>query len=467
MTPKQIAAFAVGPILGSILSFITLPIISWYFSSEDIGRFSMFQMTCNFSILLFSLGLDQAYIREYHETEDKSSLLKATFTPGLILTFLILSFLYFIPTSFSKLLFDIDSSQLTAILVVVIILQFTSRYFGLILRMQNKGLSFSMSQVLYKLVFLIIVVTYTQLNIKASFKNLITAYLISFVMVFVLYAYNTRKSWTSSVKAQVNREHQKYMISYGLPLVLSSLMFWGLTVLDKVLIRSLSSFEELGIYSVAISFASIAVILQSIFSTVWAPIIYKWHATETDYEVIGNVINSLTLAIIILWCIGGMFAWVSSHILPAQYEQVQFILVAMMAYPLLYTLSEATGIGINIKKKTAYSFIAVVIALIFNSVGNWYLIPIWGSKGAAITSSLSFLIFFIIKTEISSRIWINFKRTRMYLAICLLTLLSIIINITNLSSVIIFFSYLFVLIFLSLTFKKEYLLIYSFLEKRR
>lgn len=67
MTPQKIAAFAIGPIGGAVLGLISLPIITWFFSQEDVGRMAMLQVTLGFSILLFSLGLDQSYVREFHE----------------------------------------------------------------------------------------------------------------------------------------------------------------------------------------------------------------------------------------------------------------------------------------------------------------------------------------------------------------------------------------------------------------
>ena len=63
MTPKKIAAFALGPLGGALLSFITLPVITWIFSQQDIGRLAMLNVVISFSTLLFSLGLDQAYVR--------------------------------------------------------------------------------------------------------------------------------------------------------------------------------------------------------------------------------------------------------------------------------------------------------------------------------------------------------------------------------------------------------------------
>ena len=79
MTPKKIAAFALGPVAGAALGFITLPLVTWFFSQEDVGRMAMLNVAIGFCTLLFTLGLDQAYIREFHETRSQPALFKTAF----------------------------------------------------------------------------------------------------------------------------------------------------------------------------------------------------------------------------------------------------------------------------------------------------------------------------------------------------------------------------------------------------
>ena len=457
MTPSKIASFALGPIGGAALGLITLPIVAWFFSSEDIGRLSMLQVIASFSILLFSLGLDQAYVREFHEVEDKFELLKAVLSPGFVLLIAALTSLILLPWSISELLFGIDSGLLTGLLIAAIILQFFSRFLSLILRMQEKGLAYSMSQVLPKLLFLIILGFYLLFSVEAVFKNLMIAQFLAFLAVFLIYSFNTKADWVPALTASIDKFKQKEMIKFGLPLIGSGLAFWGLTAMDKFFLRGFSSFKELGIYSIAISFASVALVFQAIFSTVWAPIVYKWASEGIDPLKIKNVTDYSTLAVITIWSLAGMFSWLVNYILPAEYEQIQYILLATMAYPLLYTLSEATGVGIGVRRKTAYSMLAAFIALLLNGIGNWYLVPEYGAKGAAVASAIAFLAFFIIQTEASARLWQSFERARMYILIVSLVAISIIVNFISLNYFMLFIIYFAILLVASFLFNKQFL----------
>ena len=376
MNLKKVTEFSIGPLGGAILGVVTLPIIAWYFSPEDIGRLTIFTVSISFSLLIFSLGLDQAYVREFHEVKDRPRLLRGVFLPGFFLLITILMLIILLPISISKILFDIESSLLSALLIFGIFISFISRFLSLILRMQERGLAFSMSQLLPKLFFLSIILSYLVFNISPIFKNLLIANIFSLFTVFLIFAFTTRHEWMQATKSSIDMTKQKQMMSYAIPLIGSGIAFWGLTAMDKFFLRSLSSFTELGIYSVAVTFAGVALVFQSIFSTIWVPTVYKWVAEKVDIEKIKNIMDLVTLAIILIWSIAGIFSWTVAYILPADYENVQHILLLAMAYPLLYSLAESTGVGIGIERKTIFALLATVVALVVNAICNWFLIPI-------------------------------------------------------------------------------------------
>ena len=119
-----------------------------------------------------------------------------------------------------------------------------------------------------------------------------------------------------------------------------------------------------------------------------------------------------------------MFSWLIDYLLPEKYLNVKFLLIAAMAYPLLYTLSEVTGVGIGIKRKTLLSLLAALISLVINLILNYFLVPNFGAAGAAVSSAVSFLVFFILKTSLSNTVWIPFPTFKLYCTTLLMVLLS-------------------------------------------
>lgn len=423
MKIKQISAFSVGPIGGAVLSLITLPLVTWLYSVEDVGRIAMLQVMSSFCILLFSLGLDQAYVREYHEVEEKPALLKAALLPGFLLLVVGLLVCLSLPGFISKNLFSVDSMQISLLVALCFISAFISRFLSLILRMQEKGLAFSMSQVFPRFFFLVIIGVYYLFSFGFDFLHLVFAHVLSILAIAIIYSWNTRDEWMAAFGQKIDIAKLKAMLHFGMPLIMGGAALWGLTTMDRLFLRNLSSFEELGIYSVASSFAGVAIIFQSIFSTVWAPTVYKWAAEGINTEKIDQVSEFVLIVVVLLFVLAGLFSWIVPWLLPEKYGQVEYILVACMVYPLLYTLSETTAVGLGVMRKSSYSMLASLVALFFNLLGSYFLIPGYGAAGAAVSTALAFWIFLICRTELSCLVWRKTPRLKIYFTtfICLAT----------------------------------------------
>lgn len=454
MNLKKIRLFSIGPIVAAFLGVIILPISTWYFSVEDIGRFSMYQLTTSLVIIILGLGLDQGYVREYHEKniKERSALFKTIFVPAFLLLFLMSLLVLFSPWSISKVLFGVESKIISWLVISGVYLSFISKFLVLILRMEERALLYSMAQLVPKLTFLLALIFFVVFSIKNRFHNLMIAHLSGLILGFLLLFLCTYKTSTQASKSTVDGVLLKRMLIYTLPLMGGGLAFWGIASTDKIFLRTFSNFEELGVYSVAYNFAGAALILQSIFSTLWAPQVYKWSSTGEAKQKVLGVISLAISVIIVVWALIGMFSWVIDYILPENYSNVDSLVLVVMVYPLLYTLSEATSVGIGITRKTVYALIATLAALIINLAGNYLLVPIYGAEGAGISSAFAFFIFFCIKTEVSRKIWLDFPKVKMYIFLIILLTTSAVFNLIDtidsfsrfLTFMLIFMLYLFI-----------------------
>lgn len=434
MNARKLAAFFIGPVGGAALGFVTLPIITWFYSVEDIGRIAMFQVVSSFCILLFSLGLDQVYVREYHESEHKAALLKAALLPGLLMLVIAGTLCVMVPGFISNALFSVNSVLISVLVLVCFLAAFVSRFLSLILRMQERGLAFSMSQVLPKVVFLTIIGVYVLFSFGFDLLHLIIAHTLSIVAVALIYAWNTRQEWLVALKQRIDTEELKAMMRFGAPLAMSGVAFWGLTAMDKIFLRNFSTFEELGVYTVASSFAAAAIVFQSVFSIIWAPTVYKWAAEGLNTKKIDQVTEYVLTAVVILFSLAGLFSWIVTYLLPVSYVKVQYLIVACMAYPLFYTLSETTVVGLGITRKSSYAMAASIIAVLVNLVGNYLFVPLYGAAGAAISTAIAFWVFFICRTEFSCRVWRPIPRLKLYSMTLICLIVSVLFTLKGVDS---------------------------------
>lgn len=421
MNKRKILGYAIGPIGAAVLGFITLPLITWFYSVEDVGRISMLQVVASFSILLFCLGLDQAYVREYHESESKPKLLKLSLLPGLLLIITTYGLISIVnPTFISKYLYAVPSEYLGLISVFCFVLAFISRFLSLILRMEERAVAYSMSQLLPKILFLLFIITTVWFGFKKDAYNLITAHVFSIAAVFLVFAWNTRKEWLASFKYRFEWAELKPLLIFGIPLVIGGLASWGLNVMDKLFLRSMSTFAELGVYSVTVSIAGVATIFAGIFNIIWSPMVFKWVKEGADLKKIDEISEHLLAAIYFITVLSGLFSWLLPYFLPEEYAAIQQLITLCLLAPLFYTLSETTAIGIAISRKTGFSMLASIGAMLVNAIGNYYLVPQMGALGAATSTAFSFWIFYILRTELSRRVWRKIPSAKAYAVVTLL-----------------------------------------------
>ncbi len=423
MNKKIILSYALGPIGSAILSFASVPLIAWFFSVEDVGKISIFNAVASLATLIFCLGLDQAFVREFHGSKNQPGLLKQVVLPGavLLLIFTVLGLSYN-SSLLSNLIFDESNKLLSIMIIICFAAQYFARFLSLILRMQDRAMAYSMSQLLPKILFLLFLLVGIGFGLERNLQQLLSAYVVSACFVFAVYLFNTRHDWLPALNAEISMQQMRPLLNFGLPLVLGSLASWGLNVADRFFLRYYSTFSELGIYSVTMSVSAVATLFAGIFNTIWAPLVYRWlNEGKIDTKKI-NEIGEHVLAAVYFATIGcGLVAWIVPYLLPPQYAAVEYLLPACLLAPLLYTLSEVTAVGISISRRTIFSMIASIVAMLSNLLGNYLLVPNYGAAGAATSTLLSFLIFYILRTEFSKYAWCRIDTRRTYIVLALLS----------------------------------------------
>ncbi|HCZ8834599.1 TPA: oligosaccharide flippase family protein [Vibrio alginolyticus] len=406
----------------ALIGFITLPIVTWFFAIDDIGRISMLQLLFSFTTMFFCLGLDQAYIREFHESRNKEKLFKLVITPALIVFTIVIIIIIVNKGKLSSFILGESSVKFDIMIILGMFGMLMTRFLSLILRMNERALEFSLSQLLPKILYLLIIFFYVAANLNKNLNNLLIANVASIILAFSIFAWNTKFDWLRSCFEPIDLDKVKSLMAYGLPLVIGSLAYWALTATDKILIRKLSNYEDLGVYSVSVSFAGVAILFQRVFSTIWAPTVYKWASQNVNQDKINQVTRYVLLVVVVVFSVSGLLSWLIDFVLPDNYLLVKWIVISCLGAPLLYTLSETTAVGINVSRKTHYSMFASTISFIFNAVSTSAIIPFYGSSGAAVTTCISFWVFLILRTEFSNFLWKPIPRLTIYLYTLLLVL---------------------------------------------
>ena len=398
MKIKKIIHFSIGPIGAALLGLLTTPLLTWFFSVEDIGRYSILQIVITFSTILFSLGLDQAFVRDFYEQKSTEQIFKIAFIPSLlILISTSVALLIFQSNQLSYHLYQLNSWQVSLLTILCCFFSLSIRFFSLYIRMEERGVAFSMSQLLPKIFFITQITCILLIFQDYSFDFLILLRIqaISLCIVMSIFIYLNKAHLKVALYAPWSNEILLKMLKYGLPLIISGVVYWLVSSTARIALLKLSNLTELGIYSAVTSVAAGAAVLSSVFNTLWAPTIYKWHQSGVNKAQLFKINELLLASIYFIWLLAGMFSWMISLILPYTYNSITYLLSAAVVQPLLYTLSEATSIGITIQRKTTLSIFISIVTLLINILLCVLLIPKFGAGGSIVAVAWSFWIFLI------------------------------------------------------------------------
>ena len=113
-------------------------------------------------------------------------------------------------------------------------------------------------------------------------------------------------------------------------------------------------------------------------------------------------------------------------LLDKNYANASNMVPFLLLFPVMYSVSEATGCGIGFARKTTYQMIATGVAALTNFLGNYWLVPSLGGLGASISTGISFVVFFWLKTLFSRKLWFNFDLFFYFINIFLILSLAIV-----------------------------------------
>ena len=139
---KKFGQFSIGPFVGALLGFITVPLITYFISTAEYGRSSMFTLAQSTMSMVLYLGMDQAFVREFnHEKDRVERLLANAMLLPMCMAFLFSVLLLCFTERVSLLLFDVPYEKLPVYALALMLPFMVLENFGLLkIRMEERGI---------------------------------------------------------------------------------------------------------------------------------------------------------------------------------------------------------------------------------------------------------------------------------------------------------------------------------------
>jgi polysaccharide biosynthesis protein len=416
---KKFLSFSIGGYVNAVIGFFMLPFITRILTPEEYGIASLIAILVDMLVIMCSMGLDQGLVRFFYEEDEdnRGRLLYNSISYPIIFFFILSIILFIFKDKITFFILNKNDNFLWKVILVSILFRILHLFSILIIRMQQKGKLFSFLNILLKVSeFLFILILYK--IYKNSYKILILASLFSFILTSLLSIFFERKIWTFSGKEKITK---KELLKYSFPLVLTMGLTWLFASADKLTIKYFSDLNQVGLYSSSFKIVSIISVIQSGFTTFWTPIVYEHYSKNPEDTLFYKKANDYLSIIFFSMGLGILiFRDLIVFLLGDKYYLSKFIMPMLIFIPVMYLISETTVMGISFKKKSKYFLYISIVVSITNILGNIILVPFLGAKGAAISTGISYILFFVLRTYFSNKlINFNFNLKRIYFIIIL------------------------------------------------
>lgn len=407
MNRKSVLAFSLTPIIVSAIGFVFTPLLSWWLAEDDMARFAMFQTNANFFVLIVSLGLDQALAREFHETR----------SPGKLLNKILQLVLLAVPVGILglgvvRLTADGPASaSVTAGMVMACVLMLLNRVYSSYIRMSGNGVAYAIDVASPKIFQLSLIVLLGSQSLLVITYDVVIGIFVASAATMLCYEIVTARrigrSFEVSGAADKNKGMPGYsdLLRFGVPLVPGAIAYYGISASAIYIVGAYGTPRDVVTTSLAISVGGGIAILQSVFTTLWTPFAYRWHASNGSQALYGHVATLVTMACSVLLLASLFVVPYLSILFPEKYAGLPSLLVLVIVWNLLYLISVVGSFGIGIKRM---SFTSMMISLVgaLLSVGTSIIATrSFGAQGALLAVLGAFVVTLVLNCEFSTKGW--------------------------------------------------------------
>lgn len=422
-TLNELLGFSLGPIINALIGFLSTSIMTRLIVPAEMGKATMYGTAKGLIVLILLLGFDYAFMREYQESTDKKKLLFHVSIVPITLSIILFICSYFFYKPISLALFGEINQILVVLLGGNIFLEILMNFSGNIVRMSGKAKIFSTLTITLRLSSFISTVLIILL-VGESFESIIYGQFISYLLTTLLFLFVCRSDWKLT-KEKIDKTLWKKLIILALPMLSTNVLTWAFNSLDKIALRAWTTFDEIGIYSGAFKVVNIVEVVKYSFTLFWFPTAMRWYKEKVKMDYFQRVLDSMAFILAIIFILMTSLRSIIIHFLGQEYNSSMNVYPLLLFMPVMTILSEITVMGLHFEKKTMYHSLISIIVSSLNILGNFILVPHLGAIGAAIATSVSYLLFFLLRTFFSRRFWPGLRLNKAFIYVIIMVISSV------------------------------------------
>jgi O-antigen/teichoic acid export membrane protein len=393
---KDSVIYGFGSIAVKLSGFILIPLYTKYFSVSEYGLLGFLEATSTVVISIFGLSLFQAFFvwywdKEYSGKQDRLFFTTLSGLLAIVVVLFIITMVFAQPLS--ALLFD--SPKYNRLLIFMISasgLQILINIPAKLLQLQQKAMKYTGANMLMLLVNLSLTILFivffrfglVSIYIAQTIGGLV--YLL-FLSPFIFKNLSYNFDWNAF----------KSMLAFVLPLIISSIAALIISVSDRYILRYVSGYEKLGLYSFGAKLANtVNVLLVGPIQLAIYPILVRIFNSEQKQRFYSKVLTYLSFILIL--CIL-FFSFFSQEIVKVLSQRMEYWdsykVIPILSFAAVFMMmKDLASLHLQLLKRTKILSIVVVTISLLNIGFNILLIPLFSYMGAAFSFLISQVLYF-------------------------------------------------------------------------
>ena len=366
---RDFLIYGMASMMGKIVAVLLMPVYTNILTKEEYGAMALITSVQGIIGLVSNLNIHSGIARDYYEKGiDRTQLVSTGFFSILTLSLFIMcaslltrSFLggkvlglkeYFIP-AFTVMLINIPAGSLMS-------------YFAVLTRYKKKPVQYSIGTIL-QLVIQIGISVIGVVVMRAGIISVFVGILVGELFALCYFAILNREY----IGLQFNKELLYRALSFALPTLPAILAGWLDSSMGQILIGKYVSVEDLGVYSIALSLASVFTLISMAFNNVWSPYLFENYNQPWFKQSIRNLFGIIALTLVLITILLSVFSREIVLLLSNEGYLDACRYVTLLCIPMsFYLLFPFASSGVSITRDTKY----IGIAYIAGSCGNLLLL---------------------------------------------------------------------------------------------
>lgn len=402
---KGFGVYFGSSVLNAIVPFVLLPVFTRYLTQSDYGIVAMFSILSSFLSALMGFSSEGILSVEYYRRtkEEFSKIVGNIFY--ILASSLFITVLIFYAFKGSIL----EATELSErVIWLVIVFSFFNFVFNVCLTIWQIELNpmrygfFQIGQASLNVLFSLALVVFLHLGwagrVWSQVFSIAAFAILAFYLLFKRHL----------VKLKYERTYFSEALNFGLPLIPHTVGAIVMSMSDRFFITNMVGIEATGLYAVGYSIGGIIGFVENAFNKAYVPWLFKKLELNDELEkrkIVRFTYVYFAAILFLVFALTMLSTWIFDFFIDQKFKDSQqfvFWVALSFAFSGMYKM---VANYIFYVKKTKYLAWVTFASAILNVILNYFLINIIGVLGAAISTAIVSLFFFLTTWFLSSRLF--------------------------------------------------------------